>query len=361
MSDPYIDLSTVSTGVVNVLPGATNAFFLDALNGQVFTQIKNIGNTGAVELIQTTTSASLSPSDNRVLFASGSTQASSMLAALSGKGYPLAANEVVTINGPCKFYISAPSATCTVGFVRGLSGGSAHSHVESSAPAAASFIGPISTVPYVWLKSDAASVIKDGSNLVSQLTDQSGNSRHFIQPTGGNQPTWTSSGIGGVASIQGAAGKFLYNTGSWFPATSTIFMVIKYTNVDLNANEVWIAVNSDITAYQSNAAFLTNVGAWCINRSDTTNGGTLDNNGHVMVIEYNSAANTVVKQEATQVISVASAGFFNVMQMGIMGGYANASLNWTGQFAELLLYDVALSASDKTTALNSLKTKYGIS
>lgn len=45
-----------------------------------------------------------------------------------------------------------------------------------------------------WQPRTEGSVVKDGSNRISQMTDLSGNSRHFLQGTGANQPLWTSEG-----------------------------------------------------------------------------------------------------------------------------------------------------------------------
>lgn len=52
----------------------------------------------------------------------------------------------------------------------------------------------------LWLDATKG-VTKDGSNLVSQWNDQSGNGNHATQGTGANQPTWTDSAINGLPAI----------------------------------------------------------------------------------------------------------------------------------------------------------------
>lgn len=120
-------LYSISPSRVNVPPGATQAVFVDVQAGELFTLIKNVGNTGGIELLQCSSGASLPSGGSQLYttpnFISGSTQTLAELVALSGTGYPLASNEVVTLNGPCRFYLNAPSATCTVALIKGLGSG----------------------------------------------------------------------------------------------------------------------------------------------------------------------------------------------------------------------------------------------
>ena len=54
-----------------------------------------------------------------------------------------------------------------------------------------------------WLDAaDTDTITKDGSNVVSQWNDKSGNARHALSATGGFQPTWLASGIGGLPALQ---------------------------------------------------------------------------------------------------------------------------------------------------------------
>lgn len=125
MSAPSQLIYSLATSRPIVLPGATQALFIDILPGQLYTQVKNIGNTGSLEILQCSTGASLIPgiSTVNVAFTAGSTQTAAMLAALSGTGYLMAANEVLTFQGPCRFYLSAPGATCQVAIIKGLGAG----------------------------------------------------------------------------------------------------------------------------------------------------------------------------------------------------------------------------------------------
>jgi hypothetical protein len=118
---------SVACSRFNVFPGNTLAVFIDVLPGQVYTQIKNVGNTGGLEILQCSSGASLAGGGSQLQgspnFISGSTLSLSMLTALSGTGYLMAANEVLSLQGPVRCYIAAPSATCAVTVLKGLGAG----------------------------------------------------------------------------------------------------------------------------------------------------------------------------------------------------------------------------------------------
>ena len=120
-------LYSIATSRQNIPPGGTLAVFVDVQQGQLWTQIKNIGNTGGLELLQCSNGSSLVSGGSQLYttpnFISGSTLSAAMLAAVSGTGYLMSPNEIVPLQGPCRFYISAPSATCTVAILKGLGSG----------------------------------------------------------------------------------------------------------------------------------------------------------------------------------------------------------------------------------------------
>jgi hypothetical protein len=59
----------------------------------------------------------------------------------------------------------------------------------------------------LWLDAqDSASVIRDGSNLVSQWSDKSGNAAHATEAVGANQPTYSATGFGGLPCLDWGAG-----------------------------------------------------------------------------------------------------------------------------------------------------------
>lgn len=124
----YQLLYSIACSKPTVLPGATLALFVDVLPGQLTLQIKNVGNTGGIEILQCSSGSSLPVGSTQPIgalpFISGSTLSAAMLVAMSGTGYPLAANEVITLAGPVRLYLSCSGGSgCAVGIIKGLGSG----------------------------------------------------------------------------------------------------------------------------------------------------------------------------------------------------------------------------------------------
>ncbi len=80
---------------------------------------------------------------------------------------------------------------------------------------------------------DAATVVKDGSDRVSEWTDISGNANHFVQATGADQPLWVDAVQNGhpVVRFAKANTEYLENLSPFLvsPAPAELFMVILAT------------------------------------------------------------------------------------------------------------------------------------
>lgn len=90
---------------VIVPPGATNAQFIDVVSREVGIVFKYF--TGGTLEIQTAVN--------------GTTMSGASLAGLLGTGYILGTAEVMSIDGPCRFYLMATGTTATAHVLRGLS------------------------------------------------------------------------------------------------------------------------------------------------------------------------------------------------------------------------------------------------
>ena len=87
-----------------------------------------------------------------------------------------------------------------------------------------------------WDISDIDTITKDGSNLVSQVDDKSGNSYNLIQNTGANQPTWLSADQNGLDTLSffytGSGASYSMQIASATIATQPLTMVIAYLSGD---------------------------------------------------------------------------------------------------------------------------------
>lgn len=128
MSTLFDLLNSILPSSQGISPGATLAFFVNVSSGQRNIILKNTGTSGIVELLPCSTGASLPSGGSQLYttpnFISGSTQSAAMLVALSGSGYPLAATEVLTLSGPCRFYLNnLGGVTNTVAMIKGIGSG----------------------------------------------------------------------------------------------------------------------------------------------------------------------------------------------------------------------------------------------
>lgn len=88
-----------------VAPGATNAVFIDCVNRQGSVLVKILSGGGTLEIHGTPT---------------GSTLAGASLAPLIGTGYLLGGSEVLSVDGPARFYLMATGATMIACLLKGL-------------------------------------------------------------------------------------------------------------------------------------------------------------------------------------------------------------------------------------------------
>lgn len=109
------DLHGVIGDRLTVPPGATLAVFVNEIGGAAATILKYFSG-GSLEIFQAP--------NGGLSFPTGATQwAAASLAALSGTGYLFGTTESVSIDGSCRYYLMANTATTIVMRLTGLSSG----------------------------------------------------------------------------------------------------------------------------------------------------------------------------------------------------------------------------------------------
>jgi len=210
-----------------------------------------------------------------------------------------------------------------------------------------------------WVKADAG-ITKDGNNNISAWQDQSGNNFQAAQTAASNKPVWASTGAGSVPAVYFDGNQRFFNV-SDVNSTATageLFVVLK-TAGDQNAPHGFLRFSSGGTSsgagtdilypYQgqiydcfgSNAIKqlgtpaipLTNYHIY--NATSQANQWTARLNGSV---QYSTATNTV--------------GFTNTPTIGGLYYW------FQGYMAEIIIYDHALTTTDRTTIQNYLISKY---
>lgn len=225
--------------------------------------------------------------------------------------------------------------------------------------------GPLSiTNCELWLDaSNAGSITKDGSNLVSQIDDLSGNGRNFSQATGTKQPTYTASAINGRSALlfDGTDDKLSGNTGS-NRSTFTIAMVLKssrqrrfdtpYDSSDGTTGDITFetgAGNNTMEAYVTSVgAAGTTSGTWS---TSTTFSTFLTYNGTTMTGYINNAGSGSGSTSSRTLKAACSIGGDN----GTTGFFY-----WKDYIAEVVLYSKVLDSTERSNLQAYFAAKWGI-
>ena len=229
----------------------------------------------------------------------------------------------------------------------------------------------------VWLKADAG-ITKDGSNLVSDWTDQSGNGNNFSQSTAGNKPTYTASAQNGLPAI-------VFDGTNDYLTTAATVTLGNYSTFVVASRSVWANLsNSGIWGHNFAAAgtagraFGVVGGAfnWWQNNElfSCGNGygasqtpyavgplGTLTNNSYHLISAGNGTANSFARKDKTSIARATTnaACTSSATRISLGTWYLAASSDfWSGGIAEVLIYNSVLSSTDIASVENYLRNKW---
>ena len=222
---------------------------------------------------------------------------------------------------------------------------------------------PLTLTPMIWL--DATQLgLSDGA-AVAQFTDLSGNGRHFVQATAGNKPTYRTSGINSLASVE-ADGVDDHMTLAAFgtqTAWSAMF-VFKQTAADTGEDTFW-----SVSDYPSatNYKMIEKVGG-----ADGAAGITLNanpaqglsgvivaaGNAKVCLVTANASSLTFRIGANTQTGAASNHSRANDMMRLFARGDGNYSPLMIG---ELLFFDRVLDTTDRNLLRDYFLTKWGTS
>lgn len=229
----------------------------------------------------------------------------------------------------------------------------------------------------VWLKADAG-ITKDGSNLVSDWTDQSGNGNNFSQSSAGNKPTYTASAQNGLPAITfDGSSDYMTTAANVTLGTYSIFVVAsRAVWANLTNGGIWGhnfatnglagracgVVGSAFNFWQNNELFSVGNG---YGNSQTPYAvgpaGTLANNSYNLIAAGNGSANSFIRlNKASVVRAVTNATVTSSSTRMSLGTWylAGSSDFWNGKIAEVLIYNSVLSSSDITKVENYLTLKW---
>lgn len=184
---------------------------------------------------------------------------------------------------------------------------------------------------------------------VSSWTDFSGNSNSPTQGTGAAQPTFKTNILNGLAIVRFDGGDYLTKAWTLGPP-STAFIVVKsaFDATDcldggsLNQSVFQRASSTSALAFDGAALFAT-VGNW--------------SNFNYYCIVWNGAS-SLIGVNGTETTGILGTGGYNTgVAIGAGGDGTNAI---TGDIAEVIIYDTALSIGNRGAANTYLASKYAL-
>ena len=214
----------------------------------------------------------------------------------------------------------------------------------------------------LWVRADAG-VTKDGSNNVTAVVDQAAG-YNLAQSTSGTQPTWVANDLNGNPALRFNGSQWLANATAGISGLNqdmTVITVAMTTAPTTQQYPLYLGANNGTAGidravgYQGSDEFFDTDGS-CV-------GGLAPPSG-TFAIESSllepGLANVDFYQNGISTGTGALTGAQN-LSLGITVGAATGGTNgWTGDVAEVLVYDHHLSQSELQQVTLYLATKYGL-
>ncbi len=219
----------------------------------------------------------------------------------------------------------------------------------------------------LWLDAnDASTITKDGSDLVSEFRDKSGNARHFEQSTSGRRPTWISGATAsGQAAINFPAGKVLQGPSTELISPAAPFTLAILMKPDALSTAYPTALNfyNATASHSSNLFFSQNLfgganlgfgaGAGGFNAASIkTTISSPDSAYKVYIFTYNGAGTsetdfTLTSDNATQSLVDATGEIGSGENLNLIGAVlADGTSALLGRIKEICIYNRVLPANE---------------
>ena len=208
-----------------------------------------------------------------------------------------------------------------------------------------------------------ATVIRDGSNLVSQWNDKSGKIRN-MSSSGSNRPLYQATGLGGLGALQfdGSDDFMTFSDQTLSYIASKSFTVIYVASKPAN-NNTWVIGGT-------NTATRTNLYAGNLTSNTHRFGFSNDDQGSIVTVAaagtteiytlvYDVSNNLrVVRRNGVEVSRAVSQGSLSSMTGQSIGRYVSSYGSF--KIGELIIYDRALQLFEYNTVEKDLISKWSI-
>ncbi|MBS0195844.1 MAG: immunoglobulin domain-containing protein [Planctomycetes bacterium] len=240
---------------------------------------------------------------------------------------------------------------------------------------AAAVAQPVGHDCVLWLRADASDVALDGSLGVMSMQDLSGAGHHAANGSAGGRPRWVADAVGGRPAIRFFGAHWLDLSGQVVSSQRyTIIAVVNDTRTEGSFHEVfsnWTFGNTlssvffgttaiDPAGANTTRARLTDdVGG--ANEGQTGVGLITDRTRHFIFTGISRAVNAEVYQNRSLVARKdAPISTRNLAPPYVIGRQGPISEFWTGDIAEILVYDADLTRCELDEVYDYLNGRYGI-
>ena len=209
---------------------------------------------------------------------------------------------------------------------------------------------------------DAGTTLAANNETVQQWNDQSGNGNHVSQATAGERPTLKTSGINSKYSVEFSASDRLFSSVINVSAPNTIFAVFNITSSDTAGACVYDSYNNTRHNFFWDVAN-TNYRAAAVNVESTTQ--SILTADYISAVIYNGASSFIGMNGADVGdggVDLGSNSLDGISLGKLRGNPAPLAGTYSlfGQIAELIVYDSALSTTDREAVETYLADKWGI-
>lgn len=213
----------------------------------------------------------------------------------------------------------------------------------------------------LWLDAADTSTIAESLDAVSQWDDKSGNSRNVVQATGGFQPLTNTNTINGknVIKFDGSDDNLKYGTTDLNYDSHTIFVVAKSTATGNDIYGSGGVVAGDVLLMDFGSKFRGHF--WTDSAPNTIDSVLATNSSPTTYIQTVDASNITIIREFTQDNTASLTGSKTSTNKDVVIGNrsgAAAGTFFTGDIAEVIVFNAALTDDERTRVTKYLQGKW---
>lgn len=211
-----------------------------------------------------------------------------------------------------------------------------------------------------WWDASDASTITLNSTTVSEWRDKSGNGRHATQATAANQPVYSTNQVNGRPALTLDAARTMEVAAWAFKDEATVFCVFKHSGGNNNALFQRGGVNAAHAVLLEGVAPNLTVTARHYNSKDSTSASVGQNTYRVAMALFTGLKSQIfINGTAASASATGETREGNSYAM-IMFGLSASLYRLNGGVAEMLYWDRALSAAERSKVNGYLSKKYNI-